>query len=235
MLQVDCGTFRMPVLPTPFGHVGVFPEQSDNWQWLGSRLADPTAGQHALNLFGYKGASTMALAVAGYHVAHVDAAKPNVVATRQAAQLNAIPDAPIRFLVDDAAKFCAREVRRQRHYQTIVLDPPAYGHGPSGKAWRLERDLWPLLTDCLRLLDPGSFRLLITGHSPTVDAANVTGFLGGSGFLGRAKKASGLLLESGRSQLIDGIGRSLDAGFYVRVQSRDSRPAPTLDTVHANS
>jgi len=233
MLDVDCGTFRMPVRPTPFGHVGIFPEQFDNWRWLGSKLADPVDPQHALNLFGYTGASTMALVVAGYHVAHVDAAKPNVAATRHAALHNAIPDAPIRYLVDDAAKFAAREARRRRQYHTIVLDPPAYGHGPSGKAWRLERDLWPLLTDCLRLLDPGSFRLLITGHSPEVEAANVTDFLAGSGFLGRARDASGLLLESGRSQLKDKIGRSLDAGFYVRVQSRDQRPA-THDARHAN-
>lgn len=224
-LQIDCETFRMPVHPTPFGHVGVFPEQAENWRWLGSAIVDLTSKPHALNLFAYTGASSLALAAAGYQVAHVDAAKPNVTAARQAAQLNGLSDAPIRYLVDDAAKFAAREFRRQRNYQTIVLDPPAYGHGPSGKAWRLERDLWPLLTDCLRLLDPRSFRLLITGHSPEVDAAKVTGFLAGSEFISQAKAASGLLLESGRSQLTDRIGRSLDAGFYVRVQSRDSQPA----------
>lgn len=220
-LDVNCGDFRMPVQPTPFGHVGLFPEQFDNWRWLLSRSSVDSAPKHALNLFAYSGASTMALAIAGYHVAHVDAAKPNVQAARVAAQHNGIAEAPIRYLVDDAAKFAAREVRRERIYHTIVLDPPAYGHGPSGKAWRLERDLWPLLDECGRLIDPKSFRLLITGHSAEIGAPEVTDYLSRSGILSQARDASGLLLDSGRSQLRDEAGRSLDAGFFVRVESRD--------------
>jgi 23S rRNA (cytosine1962-C5)-methyltransferase len=167
--------------------------------------------------------------VAGFHVAHVDAAKPNVQAARIAAQHNRRGDAPIRYLVDDAAKFAARELRRGRKYHTIVLDPPAYGHAPGGKAWRLERDLWPLLENCLALLDPDHFRLLITGHSPQVGAQEVTRFLEQSPFLRRRQATSGLLLEPGRSQLRDKVGRALDAGFFVRAQSRPSgAPAPTL-------
>lgn len=217
--DIDCGAFRMPVRPTPYGHIGVFPEQIDNWRWLAQRRAEGGQRRSALNLFGYTGASTMALVVAGYDVAHVDAAKPNVQAVRIAADHNGRPDAPIRYLVDDAAKFTAREVRRQRKYHTIVLDPPAYGHAPGATPWRLERDLWPLLEDCIRLLDPTSFRLLITGHSPEVDHSDVTRFLDRSEILSRAEGASGLLIESGRSQLRDKIGRCLDAGFYVRAQS----------------
>jgi 23S rRNA (cytosine1962-C5)-methyltransferase len=170
-------------------------------------------------LFGYTGASTMALAVVGYHVAHVDAAKPNVQATRIAAEHNGLAEAPIRYLVDDAMKFAAREVRRNRKYHTIVLDPPAYGHSPDGRAWRLQRDLWPLLENCFRLLDPAEFRLLITGHSPEVDQSNVTAFLEQSAFIHHAEAASGLIIQSGRSQLWDASGRSLDAGFYVRAES----------------
>jgi 23S rRNA (cytosine1962-C5)-methyltransferase len=219
-LDIDCGTFRMPVRPTPYGHVGVFPEQAANWHWLGQPRPAETQPPLALNLFAYTGASTMALAMAGYHVAHVDAAKPNVQAARVAAEHNGMLDAPIRYLVDDAAKFAAREIRRGRKYHTIVLDPPAYGHSPLGKAWRLERDLQPLLENCLELLDPTAFRLLITGHSADVRQSDVTEFLGQSGFLGRAEAACGLLIDSGRSQLNDKTGRSLDAGFYVRVQSR---------------
>ena len=215
----------MPVRPTPFGHIGLFPEQADNWRWLmsspaSSRTTAAAAGD-ALNLFAYTGASTLALIAAGFRVAHVDAAKPNVQATRHAAQINGWSDAPIRYLVDDAAKFTAREVRRGRRYHTIVLDPPAYGHTPKGKAWRLERDLWPLLENCTRLLDRSNFRLLITGHSPQVDQQDVADFLR-RGPLGKGFKSSGqaaVETEIGRSQLIDSAGRALDAGFFVRVFS----------------
>lgn len=218
---IDCGDFRMPVRPTPYGHIGVFPEQADNWRWLGRPPArlDTTDAPHALNLFGYTGASTMAMVQAGFHVAHVDAARPNVQATRRTAEQNGFAEAPIRYLVDDAAKFTAREVRRERQYHTVVMDPPAYGHSPQGKAWRLERDLWPLLENCLELLDPASFRLLITGHSPEVNHEEVVYFLRSTPFLSQITDTSALLVQSGRSQLKTLDGRALDAGFYVRVEN----------------
>ncbi len=221
-LTIDCGLFGMPIRPTPYGHIGLFPEQRLNWLWLGDdgendgkNFVDTNA---ALNLFAYTGASTIALARAGYSVAHVDAAKPNVQAARLAAETNDLSGASIRYLVDDAAKFAAREVRRQRKYQTILMDPPAYGHSPKGKAWRLERDLWPLLNDCLKLLDKDSFRLLITGHSPEVGQQEILQFLRQNEFLKPFLGSSRLNIESGRSQLRDEEDRSLDAGFFVRVQ-----------------
>ncbi len=221
-LTIDCGLFGMPIRPTPYGHIGLFPEQRLNWMWLGDdgendgkNFVDTNA---ALNLFAYTGASTIALARAGYSVAHVDAAKPNVQAARLAAETNDLSGASIRYLVDDAAKFAAREVRRQRKYQTILMDPPAYGHSPKGKAWRLERDLWPLLNDCLKLLDKDSFRLLITGHSPEVGQQEILQFLRQNEFLKPFLGSSRLNIESGRSQLRDEEDRSLDAGFFVRVQ-----------------
>ncbi len=213
----------MPVAPTPYGHIGLFPEQADNWRWLSETTPHDGENRHALNLFGYTGASTMALVAAGFAVAHVDAAKPNVQAARQAAMHNGWETAPIRYLVDDAAKFAAREVRRQRLYHTVVLDPPAYGHSPHGRPWRVERDLWPLLDDCLRLMSPENFRLLITGHSPQVDEADVCRYLKETEFFSRADSGSGLLLASGRSQLEDRHRRVLDAGFYVRA-STPSKP-----------
>ncbi len=212
-LTVDCGGFKMPVRPTPSGHIGLFPEQAANWRWL---QADEGADRQALNLFAYTGAGTMALVSAGYAVAHVDAAKPNVEAAREAASINRWQDRPIRYLVDDAARFAAREVRRQRKYHTILLDPPAYGHGPGGKAWRLERDLWPLLADCLRLVDPAAFRMLITGHSPQVGHADIEQYFVQDAELPDDLRTS-LRIESGRSQLRDQFDRSLDAGFFVRV------------------
>jgi 23S rRNA (cytosine1962-C5)-methyltransferase len=231
--ELCCGSFVMPLSPRPFGHLGVFPEQDRNWKWLvdtapdvridasdGSSSGDPQRLPAGLNLFAYTGASTMAMASSGIRVAHVDAAKPNVAAARVAAERNGFNDHPIRYLVDDAAKFAAREVRRERLYQTIVLDPPAYGHSPRGKAWRLERDLWPLLDDCLQLLSASSFRLLITGHSPQVGPDDVVNYLlerlPSQRGVSRNRVRSGL--ESGRLVLPAHRGRTLDAGHFVRLQ-----------------
>jgi 23S rRNA (cytosine1962-C5)-methyltransferase len=222
-LLIDCGSFLMPIRPTPYGHIGLFPEQQQNWRWLENRsendVKDSVESKAALNLFSYTGASTIALARAGYSVAHVDAAKPNVQAARLAAEKNNLSEATIRYLVDDAAKFTAREVRRQRKYHTILMDPPAYGHSPKGKAWRLERDLWPLLDDCLKLLDRKSFRLLVTGHSPEVGQQEILQFLRQTEFLKPFQGSSRLIIEAGRSQLRDEEDRSLDAGFFVKVQT----------------
>ncbi|WP_442510106.1 class I SAM-dependent methyltransferase [Novipirellula sp. SH528] len=218
-LTLDCGNFNMPVRPTPFGHIGLFPEQAKNWQWLSAKHQQDEP--LALNLFAYTGASTMALTQAGFSVVHVDAAKPNVAAARVAAETNQLGEAPIRYLVDDAAKFAAREVRRQRRYHTIVMDPPAYGHSPKGKTWRLERDLWPLVDDCLELIDPMNFRMLITGHSPQVDASDVLEYLLRSEVTKVAKQNDRLRFKTGRSAIQDQSERNLDAGFYVRVESGD--------------
>ncbi len=208
-LLLPCGPFVMPVSPTPFGHIGLFPEQGSNWDWL-SKCEPAKQKRLALNLFAYTGASTMALTRGGFEVVHVDAAKPNVEAAQRAAAINAFNDSPIRFIVDDAIKFVAREIRRGRRYHTIVLDPPAYGHSPTGKTWRLERDLWPLLDNCMKLVDPIDFRLLITGHSPQVDSQDV---------IAHVRSKLEMRFESGRMTLGDLSGRKLDAGFYVRAET----------------
>lgn len=159
----------------------------------------------------------MALVAAGFAVAHVDSAKSNVTAAKQAAEINSWADAKIRYLVDDAAKFTEREVRRGTKYHTMVLDPPAYGHSPKGKAWRLERDLWPLLDNLWRLKTEDAFRFLITGHSPEITDKDLTAF-----FERQEQRDRGIRLkiESGRSKLQDLAGRELDAGFFVRVLGR---------------
>ncbi|WDQ16375.1 class I SAM-dependent methyltransferase [Rhodopirellula sp. P2] len=216
---VDCGGFQMPVAPTPYGHIGVFPEQQANWDWLRTHSLPEVSADNrpkALNLFAYTGASTMALVSAGFAVAHVDAAKQNVQSARDAAKVNGWEEPPIRFLIDDAVKFTAREVRREKRYHTIVMDPPAYGHGPSGKAWRLARDVWPLIDDSLKLLEPDAFRLLVTGHSPDVNQVDVQAYLAAQ--VPRVVGPAGTLqFETGRLRLPDQAGRKLDAGFFVRV------------------
>jgi 23S rRNA (cytosine1962-C5)-methyltransferase len=156
------------------------------------------AAPAVLNLFAYTGLISLALAKAGASVVHVDAAKPSVDWARRNAALDALDDRPIRWLVDDARAFVARERRRGRRYDGVVLDPPTYGHGASGKTWRLERDLPPLLDDIQRILAQGGF-LLLTAHSEALDPFTLGGFLGRDVEIGELviSATSGTLLHLG--------------------------------------
>jgi len=157
---------------TPFRHLAFFPEQAANWQWLDGRIrslsrsSSPTGDgaekkPKVLNLFGYTGVASLAAAAAGAEVTHVDASKKSVAWARDNAELSGMGGAPIRWIVDDARKYVAREVRRDSKYQGIILDPPKYGRGPTGEVWRLFEDMPALLKDCAALLaDDASFLLL---------------------------------------------------------------------------
>jgi 23S rRNA (cytosine1962-C5)-methyltransferase len=167
--------------PTDAGHVGLFPEQAAMLPWLRERVSATSApsvlkAPSVLNLFGYTGLVTLALARAGAAVAHVDAARPTVAWARRNAALNQLDDRPIRWLVDDAGAFVAREIHRERRYDGVVLDPPTYGHGTSGKAWRLEDDLEPLLADVRRLLSPNGW-VLLSAHTEGIDAGDLGAWL----------------------------------------------------------
>lgn len=153
---------------TPFRHLAFFPEQAANWDWLDGRIRslrssspEGDSAPRLLNLFGYTGVASLAAAAAGAEVTHVDASKKSVNYARENAELSGMADRPIRWIVEDARKYVAREVRRGSKYQGIILDPPKYGRGPTGEVWRLFEDLPGLLRDCAALLaDDASFLLL---------------------------------------------------------------------------
>ena len=145
---------------TPFRHLAFFPEQAANWDWLDGRVRS-LRKPRILNLFGYTGVASLACAAAGAEVTHVDASKKSVTWARENAALSGLEDRPIRWIVEDARKYAAREVRRGSKYHGIILDPPKYGRGPTGEVWRLFEDLPGLLHDCAALLaDDASFLLL---------------------------------------------------------------------------
>lgn len=150
---------------TPFRHLGFFPDMSPVWSWM--RDQQPRS---AMNLFGYTGVGTLALAASGAEMVHVDASKKSVEGARANAKLSEMADRPIRWIVDDAAKFVAREVRRGRRYDGIILDPPKYGRGPEGEVWKLEEGLAPLIADCRRLLDAESRFLFLTVYAVRMSA-----------------------------------------------------------------
>jgi 23S rRNA (cytosine1962-C5)-methyltransferase len=152
---------------TPFRHLAFFPDMAPQWAWMRERLGP---GNEALNLFGYTGVGTLALAARGAGLVHVDASKKSVEAGKENAALSGMADHPIRWMVDDAAKFTAREVRRGRRYDGIILDPPKYGRGPGGEVWRLEEGLPGLVADCRKLLDENSRFLVLTVYAVRMSA-----------------------------------------------------------------
>lgn len=132
-------------------HVGVFPEQEPHWRWLKNRLAKRTKPR-VLNLFGYTGAATLVCASAGAEVTHVDASKPSISWARHNQSLSGLEQAPVRWILDDAFKFVAREVRRNRSYDAVLLDPPSFGRGPKGEIWKVEQQIGTLLENIRSVL-----------------------------------------------------------------------------------
>jgi 23S rRNA (cytosine1962-C5)-methyltransferase len=160
---------------TPFRHLGFFPDMAPVWEWMRAQLAG-TAEAQTLNLFGYTGVGSLALSLCG-PVTHVDASKKSVAQARENAALSGMAERPIRWLVDDAAKFAAREVRREKRYDGIILDPPKFGRGPEGEVWRLEDGLPPLMTDCRNLLDADSRFLFLTVYAVRMSSLALAGLL----------------------------------------------------------
>ena len=160
---------------TPFRHLGFFPDMAPVWNWMRGQLSGKADAQ-TLNLFGYTGVGTLALSDCG-PVTHVDASKKSVAQARDNAALSGMDGRPIRWLVDDAAKFAAREVRRGKRYDGIILDPPKFGRGPEGEVWRLEDGLAPLVADCRRLLTSDSQFLFLTVYAVRMSSLALGGLL----------------------------------------------------------
>ena len=187
---------------TPFRHLAFFPDMAPQWDWMRERSADADV----LNLFGYTGIGTLQLGDAGARLVHVDASKKSVEQGKDNARLSGMDERPIRWIVDDASKFTAREVRRGRRYDGILLDPPKFGRGPEGEVWRLEENLAPLLADCRRLLDGNSRFLVLTVDAVRMSAlaigeltCQMLGDLGGNvevGEMAVREETRGLLLPT---------------------------------------
>jgi 23S rRNA (cytosine1962-C5)-methyltransferase len=160
---------------TPFRHLGFFPDMAPVWEWMRGQITG-RANAQTLNLFGYTGVGTLALSECG-PVTHVDASKKSVAQARENAALSGMAERPIRWLVDDAAKFTAREVRRGSRYDGIILDPPKFGRGPKNETWRLEEGLPSLIADCRRLLDADSRFLFLTVYAVRMSSLALAGLL----------------------------------------------------------
>jgi 23S rRNA (cytosine1962-C5)-methyltransferase len=146
-------------------HVGIFPEQSAHWTWLRRTFQAGRRPAQLLNLFGYTGIASLIAAKAGTAVTHVDASRPALAWARKNQQLSGLERAPVRWILDDALKFVRREINRQRRYDAIILDPPSFGRGPSGEAWKVDKHLPQLLALCRQLLSDTPRFIIVTMYA----------------------------------------------------------------------
>ena len=170
--QVAYDRLTFNVKPMNFKHTGVFPEQAGNWDFIRKQVESAGRPLNVLNLFAYTGGATLAAAAAGARVCHVDAAKGMVAWAKENARSSGLENAPIRWIVDDCAKFVEREIKRGVKYDAIIMDPPSYGRGPSGEIWKLEKDLYPFVKMVAGVLSDDPAFIIInsytTGLAPSV-------------------------------------------------------------------
>ena len=170
--SINYGDLTFNLKPFSFKHTGLFPEQASNWDWFGGLIRQANRPIKVLNLFAYTGGATLAAAMAGASVTHVDASKGMVTWARENAASSNLAEAPIRWIVDDCLKFVEREIRRGNKYEAIIMDPPSYGRGPKGEIWKIEEAIHPLIKSCAKLLSDKPLFFLVnsytTGLAPAV-------------------------------------------------------------------
>jgi 23S rRNA (cytosine1962-C5)-methyltransferase len=203
---------------TSFRHLGAFPEQLPHWEWMRARLASQRgAAPRVLNLFAYTGAASLIAAAAGAEVTHVDASKRAIGWAKENQAVSKLDEAPIRWILEDARKFAAREVRRGKTYHVILIDPPKFGRGPNGEVWDVFRHLAALLRDCAALLASGPAALVLTTYAIRASALS-TDALVRECLVGRRGTT-----ESGELAVIEEAGgRSLSTSLYSRWTSEDA-------------
>lgn len=151
-------------------HIGIFPEQIENWRWIEKKINASHKNPNILNLFGYTGIASLFAARAGAIVTHIDASRKAIEIGKNSLSLSNLADKPVRWIVDDVLKFIKREVRRGRKYDGIIMDPPNFGRGPKGEVWKFSKSVTNLLNLCIELLNNDPILFIITAynidHSP---------------------------------------------------------------------
>lgn len=199
--------------PTPFRHLGVFPEQAPHWDFTSEQIAKARRPVKVLNLFGYTGLASLAAASAGAEVVHVDASKTSIAWARENQKLSGLEKSVIRFIEDDALKFVRREIKRGNFYDGIIMDPPKFGRGPKGEIWKFEELFPTLLAECAKILVPKPLFFIITSYASEISAVS----LGNA--LQTALKADNSQITSGElANLETATGRLLSEARFARFQ-----------------
>ncbi|MDO8523645.1 MAG: class I SAM-dependent methyltransferase, partial [bacterium] len=213
---ITFGELTFLIRPTSFKHTGLFPEQKPNWEWSTELIRNAGRPISILNLFAYTGGATLAAANAGASVVHLDASKTAVAWARGNAVLSGLSEKPIRWIVEDALRFVKREVTRGNRYDAIIMDPPAFGHGPEDELWKIEEDFLELMRSCAELLSEKPLFFLISGYaagySPLAFAHNLLPLADKYG--GDIEYGELTIQESGKNNLPAQIGRLLPCGIF---------------------
>ncbi|MCX6246393.1 MAG: class I SAM-dependent methyltransferase [Bacteroidetes bacterium] len=199
---------------TSFGHIGVFPEQAVNWDYIFDHLNASRVNRHAtrvLNLFAYTGGSSLAARAAGAEVVHVDSVRPVVTWAKEDMEASGLQD--IHWVVEDALKFVRREVKRGNHYDGIILDPPAYGRGPDGEKWILQDSINEMVKCCSQLLNSDDGFFILSLYSMGFSAV-IADSLSKAHFTKTAEQETGELYFADRS------GKKLPLGTFLRFKKQ---------------
>lgn len=213
MWNMDFAGFTIQCRRGAFKHVGIFPEHAPHWAWMENAIRESTVKTpRVLNLFGYTGIASLACARAGAEVVHVDASKPAITQGRENQNLSHSADLPIRWIPEDARIFVKRELQRGSRYDGILLDPPAFGHGPKGTMWHLEKHLLELLKDCKALLSDRPLFFLLNGYASGYSSVTYAELLA---TLFPEQRET---IEHGELTLEDEDHRLLPSGIYARMR-----------------
>ncbi len=203
-----------------FKHTGLFAEQAAQWEWMEDKLKVKSEKLKILNLFAYTGGATMVLVKAGHRVTHVDASKPAITWANENHKFNNMPVDSVRWILDDAVKFVKRELKRGAKYDGVIMDPPAFGHGPTGKTWKFNDDLPGLLADCVGLLSTEAKFLIINGYATNSSALALNNLLEDAISSkidpSRSARAKAEKIEFGELCLKQKSNRLISTGIFAR-------------------
>ena len=175
--QISYRNLTFNVKPTGFKHTGLFPEQAANWDFIDEKIKGAGRDIKVLNLFAYTGGATLAAAAAGASVCHVDAAKGMVTWAKDNASASGLRENPVRYIVDDVIKFVQREHRRGNKYDAIIMDPPSYGRGPNGEVWKLENELYGLISSCIDILSDDPLFMIVNSYTSGVSSTIIANLI----------------------------------------------------------
>ena len=205
--QIKYKNLTFNIKPMGFKHTGLFPEQAVNWDWMIKKIKDSKREINVLNLFAYTGGATVACLSAGASVCHVDSSKGMTTWAKENVESSGLRDRPVRFIIDDVVKFVQREIRRERKYDAIIMDPPSYGRGKNGEVWQFENNIADLVELCTKVLSDNPLFFLINSYTTGISSKvlenllylNMKNYKGtiSSGEIGLPMKDSKLVLPCG--------------------------------------
>ena len=205
--QIHYKNLTFNIKPMGFKHTGLFPEQAVNWDWMIKKIKDSRREINVLNLFAYTGGATVACLSAGASVCHVDSSKGMTTWAKENVESSGLRDRPVRFIIDDVIKFVQREIRRERKYDAIIMDPPSYGRGKNGEVWQFENNISDLVELCTKVLSDNPLFFLINSYTTGISSKvlenllylNMKNYKGtiSSGEIGLPMKDSKLVLPCG--------------------------------------